>query len=779
MENNRLFKDILFKMNSNNELSNFSNVTLYQGEASRYKLSIDFGRDLEGYIPHLQFRRPDGSESPNLIMTQGEENVWYLNLDSDWYFYNHGQLRFKVEFGKLYGDSNEYKTQYSSGLGVLTIQPTQGFNKPTPLAPTNYDVLIDNINNKVNQNDFDNHTNSSSAHNILGTVMTNINMHAGQSNVHNINGQINTGITNHNNRGTWNENTKEWTNTPHTGIFNTIFSDIEGMKGVDEAFGGRIDTLEGLTGTTKGQFENKVKDAVDTKYSTELNKLNTIDSYANKNLIERITYDVTENDGSKTETDLEIEGLKVNIQSAINHALDNLVDGAHEDFDTLKEISDLLKGDDGNIEGGIISAISNKLDKDFSNYQLRSEVIGSDIIILNNNNKEVKKITINTLLNDYLKTNELLDTLPSNLTYFEEGGEYAGEPVIVVYNAERLNGKPEHELEVKKANKADYVLHNGQYIDPTLVPVANANNANKATNDGDNNKISDTYIKKSDEGNLEVSLAETALVANNINDPILQDIITINEANVNSAIYDEEQDIPIKDKYKKKEEWIVLQDNITSATANWFVPITGTGVLGVELTQEQIEEAKAFRFTYETNIDKEKLLEDINEIQEQYFENVDKLYIPNKLKGMITVNKEEFYTKLNNNVFENVKATEKEVIIYSQLVSFPYTISIDLIFILGDIFSPSTFGSEEITKTMIAVAPKQSYRQEKIKFYRIGAQKRTYFNETYPNRNYGNEYLLGVKPSPLYLDEGQKSFIGQNKGITITKIEMLVDKESD
>lgn len=107
------------------------------------------------YIVETSFRRSDGKTSPYLTLNdiKDENNkikYYQLRMNSDWYTYVPGDLTLTLKVSRLIVNEespdqklvDEYKTANTS----VYISPTADFYKPAPVTPTNYEILLDNIN---------------------------------------------------------------------------------------------------------------------------------------------------------------------------------------------------------------------------------------------------------------------------------------------------------------------------------------------------------------------------------------------------------------------------------------------------------------------------------------------------------------------------------------------------------------------------------------------------------------------------------------------------------
>lgn len=117
--------------------------TIYQGSDNSYYLDIQFEPQLENAnVVFISFRRSDGATTPNLNMTSVDGVVWSKALDSAWYFYKPGQLKFTVTAMNVTGtEPNLVRELLSMSYNSLTINPTPDFNQPAPLAPNDYEYF--------------------------------------------------------------------------------------------------------------------------------------------------------------------------------------------------------------------------------------------------------------------------------------------------------------------------------------------------------------------------------------------------------------------------------------------------------------------------------------------------------------------------------------------------------------------------------------------------------------------------------------------------------------
>ena len=133
--------DLIFNLASNGDLVQKSNTIIRKGSASYYKLTVESDIDIQpNEIMYINFRRMDGAETSILGMTRiSGTNSFYLNLNSDWYFYISGELRFNLEIRKIVSDIEVIVR--TSGIGSINIETVVGFNKPAPVLPKDVDLL--------------------------------------------------------------------------------------------------------------------------------------------------------------------------------------------------------------------------------------------------------------------------------------------------------------------------------------------------------------------------------------------------------------------------------------------------------------------------------------------------------------------------------------------------------------------------------------------------------------------------------------------------------------
>ena len=304
----------------------------------------------------------------------------------------------------------------------------------------------------------------------------------------------------------------------------------------------------------------------------ERTKLSEINPKAQVNIIESITVNGKPQeiiDKSVTLT----EDIKDMIDAEINILLYNNPDL----LDTIEEIRISLNNDH-NFYDTMTTMINKKLDADFINNETItvSEFDESGIIAINvkvNGVTEVKKISIKTLLKDIYdelsdKVNEqdILDNLPNDLIYGGENLE-TSDPIVNVYNAERLNSKPESKLNVESAIKDGegnviidtyrkntiYKVQNDILFDG-YVPIVNtsvnyainsgnSDNANKLNNKTEANlsvaeSINANKLNNKEEANLSVANAVTANNANRLNNKLESELSVENSVKLGGKTED-------------------------------------------------------------------------------------------------------------------------------------------------------------------------------------------------------------------------------------------------
>ena len=422
------------------------------------------------------------------------------------------------------------------------------YNAPAPLTPQ----AVDLINAETTR--LDN----------IKADKTVLNAHIGETTTaHNIPTQIDNKITEHNLADS----------NSHSDMRGGISLNAENISTNEGNIAGLDTRVENIELTTIPALEDRVEDVENSKITNdERTKLSEINPKAQVNIIESITVNGKPQeiiDKSVTLT----EDIKDMIDAEINILLYNNPDL----LDTIEEIRISLNNDH-NFYDTMTTMINKKLDADFINNETItvSEFDESGIIAINvkvNGVTEVKKISIKTLLKDIYdelsdKVNEqdILDNLPNDLIYGGENLE-TSDPIVNVYNAERLNSKPESKLNVEsaikdgegnviidtyrkntdivdKATKADKILFDGSYV-----PIVNTS-VNYAINSGN----SDNANKLNNKTEANLSVAESRLT----HKLYKEEVKSLNDENRVNEIKKAQEDL-IKERKKLQQQNTELQ----------------------------------------------------------------------------------------------------------------------------------------------------------------------------------------------------------------------------
>lgn len=130
--------------------------TINQGSTNNYlEVYSETPLDKE-YIVETFFRRNDGKTSPyltlNNIKDENNKTKYYqLRMNSEWYTYVPGDLILNLKVSRLVVNPEEDNQliidEYKTASTSVYISPMADFYKPAPLTPTNYDILLNKVNN--------------------------------------------------------------------------------------------------------------------------------------------------------------------------------------------------------------------------------------------------------------------------------------------------------------------------------------------------------------------------------------------------------------------------------------------------------------------------------------------------------------------------------------------------------------------------------------------------------------------------------------------------------
>lgn len=133
--------------------------TINQGSTNNY-LEVYSETPLSNdYLVEVSFRRNDGKTTSYLTLNdiKDEKNIikyYQLKMNSDWYTYCQGDLYLTFKISRLIQDevsNTKIVELYKTANTSVYINPTSDFYKPSPVTPTNYEILLDRLNTVDNR----------------------------------------------------------------------------------------------------------------------------------------------------------------------------------------------------------------------------------------------------------------------------------------------------------------------------------------------------------------------------------------------------------------------------------------------------------------------------------------------------------------------------------------------------------------------------------------------------------------------------------------------------